>query len=144
MNTKEWYIIDAKKAVLGRLASKVASVLRGKHKPTYLPYADNGDFIIVVNAGKVKVTGNKMNDKLLQVWLLLVLRDPLTKSRDRHFPPWWWDSVIFKKTFPPWERGWWDNLSHHGPEAGGIVFLLSHHGGGTVDMGWPAAGGKFW
>ena len=63
MNTKEWYIIDAKKAVLGRLASKVASVLRGKHKPTYLPYADNGDFIIVVNAGKVKVTGNKMNDK---------------------------------------------------------------------------------
>ena len=63
MNTKEWYIIDAKKAVLGRLASKVASVLRGKHKPTYLPYVDNGDFIIVVNAGKVKVTGNKMNDK---------------------------------------------------------------------------------
>ena len=63
MNTIEWYIIDAKKAVLGRLASKVASVLRGKHKPTYLPYVDNGDFIIVVNAGKVKVTGNKMNDK---------------------------------------------------------------------------------
>ena len=63
MNTKEWYIIDAKKAVLGRLASKVASVLRGKHKPTYLPYVDNGDFIIVVNAGKVKVPGNKMNDK---------------------------------------------------------------------------------
>ena len=63
MNTKEWYIIDAKKAVLGRLAAKVASVLRGKHKPTYLPYVDNGDFIIVVNAGKVKVTGNKMNDK---------------------------------------------------------------------------------
>ena len=65
--------------------------------------------------------------------------------RDRHFPPWWWDSFIFKKTSPPWERGWWDNFSHHGPEAGGIVFLLSHHGGGTVtvDMGWPAAGGKF-
>ena len=63
-------------------------------------------------------------------------------SRDLHFPPWWWESFIFKKTFPPWERGWWDNFSHHGPEAGGIVFLLSHHGGGTVDMG--SAQGSRW
>ena len=63
MNNKEWYIIDAKKAILGRLASKVASILRGKHKPSFLPYVDNGDYIIVVNAGSVKITGNKMNDK---------------------------------------------------------------------------------
>ena len=63
MNNKKWYIVDAKKAVLGRLASKVATILRGKHKPTYLPYVDNGDYIIVVNAGSVRVTGNKMNDK---------------------------------------------------------------------------------
>lgn len=63
MNNKDWYIVDAKKAVLGRLASKVASMLRGKHKPSYLPYTDNGDYIIVVNAGHIKVTGNKMSDK---------------------------------------------------------------------------------
>ncbi len=63
MNNKEWYIIDAKKAILGRLASKVATILRGKHKPSFLPYVDNGDYIIVVNAGSVKITGNKMNDK---------------------------------------------------------------------------------
>ena len=63
MINKEWYIIDAKKAILGRLASKVATILRGKHKPSFLPYVDNGDYIIVVNAGSVKITGNKMNDK---------------------------------------------------------------------------------
>ena len=49
MNNKDWYIVDAKKAVLGRLASKVASMLRGKHKPSYLPYTDNGDYIIAVS-----------------------------------------------------------------------------------------------
>ena len=59
----KWYLVDAENIILGRLASIVSKMLRGKHKPTYLPYADNGDFIIVVNAGKVKVTGNKMNDK---------------------------------------------------------------------------------
>ncbi|MEC7833205.1 MAG: 50S ribosomal protein L13 [Pseudomonadota bacterium] len=63
MNTKDWYIVDAKKAVLGRLASKVASVLSGKHKPSYLPYVDNGDYIIVVNAESIRVTGNKLEGK---------------------------------------------------------------------------------
>ncbi len=63
MNNKDWYIVDAKRAVLGRLASKVASMLRGKHKPSYLPYADNGDYIIVVNAEHIKVTGKKLSDK---------------------------------------------------------------------------------
>jgi len=60
---RKWFIVDAEGKVLGRLASEIASILRGKHKPTYSTFIDNGDFIIVVNADKVKLTGNKMNDK---------------------------------------------------------------------------------
>jgi len=56
-------VVDAQNQVLGRLATRVASVLRGKHKPTYTPNADIGDFVIVVNADKVKLTGNKVTDK---------------------------------------------------------------------------------
>lgn len=59
-----WYVVDAKDQVLGRLATRVASVLRGKHKPAYTPNADIGDFVIVVNAGKVRFTGKKMTDKV--------------------------------------------------------------------------------
>ena len=61
---RNWYVIDAEGQTLGRLATKVASVLRGKHKPTYTPHVDGGDFVIVVNANKVKLTGNKLNDKI--------------------------------------------------------------------------------
>lgn len=60
---QEWHVVDAQNQVLGRLATRVASVLRGKHKPTYTPNADIGDFVIVVNADKVKLTGNKVTDK---------------------------------------------------------------------------------
>jgi len=60
---KEWYIIDAKDVVLGRLASVVAMVLRGKHKPSFTPHVDCGDNVIVINADKIKLTGNKMSDK---------------------------------------------------------------------------------
>ena len=60
---KEWYIIDAKDVVLGRLASVVAMVLRGKHKPSFTPHVDCGDNVIVINADKVKLTGSKMTDK---------------------------------------------------------------------------------
>jgi len=60
---QNWHVVDAQNQVLGRLATRVASVLRGKHKPTYTPNADIGDFVIVVNADKVKLTGNKMTDK---------------------------------------------------------------------------------
>jgi large subunit ribosomal protein L13 len=60
---KEWYIIDARDQVLGRLASVVAMVLRGKHKPSFTPHADTGDSVIVINADKVRLTGNKMSDK---------------------------------------------------------------------------------
>lgn len=58
-----WYVVDAKDQVLGRLATRVATVLRGKHKPAFTPNADTGDFVIVINAEKVKLTGRKMTDK---------------------------------------------------------------------------------
>lgn len=61
---KKWYVIDAENETLGRLATKVASFLRGKYKPYFTPYLDTGDYIIVINADKIKVTGNKKLEKL--------------------------------------------------------------------------------
>ncbi len=61
---RTWYVIDATDVVLGRLATHVATLLRGKHKATYAPHVDNGDFVIVINAGKVALTGNKRENKL--------------------------------------------------------------------------------
>ncbi len=61
---RDWYVIDAEGQTLGRLATKIASVLRGKHKPTYTPHVDGGDYVIVVNAGKVNLTGNKLDNKI--------------------------------------------------------------------------------
>jgi large subunit ribosomal protein L13 len=58
-----WYLVNAEGKVLGRLAAGVARVLRGKHKPTYTPHVDTGDFIVVVNAGKVSLTGRKLKNK---------------------------------------------------------------------------------
>jgi large subunit ribosomal protein L13 len=60
---RDWYLIDATDQTLGRLATEVASRLRGKHKATYTPHCDTGDHIVVINAGKVKVTGRKLTDK---------------------------------------------------------------------------------
>ena len=62
--TRKWWIIDAKDQPLGRLASKVAAILRGKHKPIYTPHVDTGDFVIVINAEQVKLTGNKATKKM--------------------------------------------------------------------------------
>ena len=59
-----WHVVDATGLVLGRLASKVATILQGKHKPTYTPHVDTGDFVIIVNADKVKLTGVKSTDKM--------------------------------------------------------------------------------
>jgi large subunit ribosomal protein L13 len=61
---RKWYVVDAEGKILGRLAVEIAKVLRGKHKPSFLPYKDNGDFVIVVNAGKVRVTGKKLRQKM--------------------------------------------------------------------------------
>ena len=61
---REWFLVDAEGQTLGRLASRVAAILRGKHKPTFTPWLDCGDYVIVVNAGKIKVTGNRMDSKV--------------------------------------------------------------------------------
>ncbi|MCZ6906888.1 MAG: 50S ribosomal protein L13 [Deltaproteobacteria bacterium] len=61
---RQWYIVDAGGKVLGRLASEVAKVLRGKHKPTFTPHVDGGDFVVVVNAKGVKLTGKKLEQKV--------------------------------------------------------------------------------
>ena len=61
---RQWHIIDASDVVLGRLATHVATLLRGKHKPTFAPHVDTGDFVVVINAGKVALTGNKRQTKV--------------------------------------------------------------------------------
>ena len=61
---RDWYVVDAEGKTLGRLASEIARRLRGKHKPVYTPHVDTGDYIVVVNAEKVRVTGNKTTDKV--------------------------------------------------------------------------------
>ena len=62
--TRSWYVVDATDKTLGRLSTEIANRLRGKHKPEYTPHVDTGDYIVVVNAEKVKVTGNKTTDKI--------------------------------------------------------------------------------
>ena len=61
---RKWYVVDAEGKTLGRLASEVANVLRGKNKPTYTPHIDTGDYVIVVNAEKIQVTGKKLDQKI--------------------------------------------------------------------------------
>ncbi len=61
---REWYVVDAKDKNLGRLASQIAHILRGKHKPTFTPNTDMGDFVIVLNCGQIQVTGNKLDEKI--------------------------------------------------------------------------------
>ena len=60
----QWYVVNAEGKVLGRLASELAKILRGKHKPAYTPHVDTGDFVVVVNAGKIRLTGKKLKDKI--------------------------------------------------------------------------------
>lgn len=64
LQERRWYLVNADGAVLGRLAVKVATLLRGKHKPNFTPHEDTGDFVIVVNAAQIKLTGNKLGDKV--------------------------------------------------------------------------------
>ena len=61
---RDWYVVDATNKTLGRLSTEIASRLRGKHKPDYTPHVDTGDYIVVVNAEKIRVTGNKLKDKM--------------------------------------------------------------------------------
>ncbi|MBC7885028.1 MAG: 50S ribosomal protein L13 [Saprospiraceae bacterium] len=66
--THRWYVVDAEGEIVGRLATRIASVLRGKHKPDFTPHADTGDYVIVINANKVRFTGDKINDKEYQTY----------------------------------------------------------------------------
>lgn len=61
---RKWYVVDAQDKILGRLSSEIARRLRGKHKPEYTPHVDTGDYIVVINAAKIRVTGNKQQDKM--------------------------------------------------------------------------------
>ncbi|HHP0964185.1 TPA: 50S ribosomal protein L13 [Bacillus anthracis] len=61
---RKWYVVDAEGQTLGRFASEVASILRGKNKPTFTPHVDTGDHVIIINAEKIHLTGNKLNDKI--------------------------------------------------------------------------------
>jgi large subunit ribosomal protein L13 len=87
---REWYVVDAEGLTLGRLAAKIAPILKGKHKPIYTPHLDCGDFVIVVNADKVRVTGRKLDQKVYYQYSgypggirSTVLRDQLAKHPER-------------------------------------------------------------
>ena len=80
---RKWYIVDAEGVVLGRLASQVASILRGKNKPTYTPHVDTGDYVIVINADKVILTGKKLDQKMAYRHSGRPERDPLSPSFER-------------------------------------------------------------
>lgn len=87
---REWFVVNAEGKTLGRLATQIASILRGKHKPTFTPWLDCGDFVIVVNADKVKVTGNRVDEKVYYRYSgypgglkEITLRDQLSKHPQR-------------------------------------------------------------
>jgi large subunit ribosomal protein L13 len=61
---RKWYVVDAEDAVLGRMATRIATILRGKHRPIYTPHVDTGEYVIVINADKVKLTGRKLDQKI--------------------------------------------------------------------------------
>ncbi len=84
---RRWWLVDGDDQAVGRLASRVASILKGKHKPTYTPSMDTGDFVVVVNAGKVRFTGKKETDKVFFTHTMYpggVKMTPMDKIRARH------------------------------------------------------------
>jgi len=85
---REWFVVDLEGQVLGRDATKIASVLRGKHKPTYTPHVDSGDFVIVVNADKLKLTGGKLDKKMYRYHTLFSggLRERTAAQQLAHEP----------------------------------------------------------
>ena len=83
----DWHVVDAAGVPLGRLASAVAQLIRGKHKPTYTPHVDSGDFVIVVNADKVELSGKKWSDKIYNDHTLFpggIIKTPAEKMRAKH------------------------------------------------------------
>lgn len=92
---RKWYVIDAEGEVVGRLCSRIAHVLRGKHKPSFTPHVDTGDYIIVINADKVRFTGQKMLQKEYQTYSGYPGGQKITIARD----------LLVKKPFAIIERG---------------------------------------
>jgi large subunit ribosomal protein L13 len=87
LNGRKWWLVDANEKTVGRLASRIASVLKGKHKPSYTPSLDTGDFVVVVNAGKVRFTGKKETDKTFFSHTMHpggAKQTPMDKLRQRH------------------------------------------------------------
>ena len=85
--SRDWYVVDATNKTLGRLSTEIARRLRGKHKPEYTPHVDTGDYIVVVNAEKVRVTGNKLKDKIYHHhtgYIGNLKSIPLQKMLDEH------------------------------------------------------------
>lgn len=86
---RKWYVVDAQGVVLGRLASQVAKILRGKHKPCFVPNIDCGDYVVVINADKIKLTGKKHSDKLYHKhtgWIGGIKETTAGKILDGRFP----------------------------------------------------------
>ncbi len=84
---RDWYVVDATNKTLGRLSTEIAHRLRGKHKPEYTPHVDTGDYIVVINAEKVRVTGNKLQDKMYHHhtgYIGNLKSVPLKKMLDEH------------------------------------------------------------
>jgi large subunit ribosomal protein L13 len=84
---RKWWVVDANEKTVGRLATRIASILKGKHKPTYTPSMDTGDFVVVVNAGKVRFTGKKETDKVFFSHTMHpggAKQTPMNKLRERH------------------------------------------------------------
>jgi large subunit ribosomal protein L13 len=84
---RKWWVVDANEKTVGRLASRVATILKGKHKPSYTPSMDTGDFVVVVNAGKVRFTGKKETDKVFFSHTMHpggAKQTPMDKIRQRH------------------------------------------------------------
>jgi len=84
---RQWWVVDGADQTVGRLATRIASILKGKHKPSYTPSIDTGDFVVVVNAGKVKFTGNKETDKVFFTHTMHPGGEkltPMNKLRQRH------------------------------------------------------------
>lgn len=87
LKTRRWWVVDASEKTVGRLASRVASILKGKHKPSYTPSLDTGDFVVVVNAAKARFTGKKETDKVLFTHTMHpggVKQTPMKEIRERH------------------------------------------------------------
>jgi large subunit ribosomal protein L13 len=86
-STAEWWVVDASEQILGRMAARLAQVLQGKHKPTWTPHADVGDFVVVVNAKDVRVTGRKAEDKFYRHYTGNhggLITTPYPRMRERH------------------------------------------------------------